>query len=68
MMEIDDTENDAECGVTGIANDLDELVDDKTWAWVVEQVWKAVSSPIPMPKTQRALPAVINDLFEEVAA
>lgn len=68
MMEIDDTENDAECGVTCIANDIDEPVDDEAWAWVVEQLKKAVASPVAMPNARRATAPVLNDLFEERAA
>jgi 3'-phosphoadenosine 5'-phosphosulfate sulfotransferase (PAPS reductase)/FAD synthetase len=69
MMRIeDDDENDAECGVTCIANDTDEPVDDETWAWVVEQLNKAIANPIALPKVRKATPAAVGDLFAEKAA
>lgn len=68
--EIDFTaedERDAECGVTCIANDVDETIDDAGWQWVLERLRAAQTAPIAMPVAALRPAPALADLFEEAA-
>ncbi|PZU59862.1 MAG: hypothetical protein DI547_05130 [Sphingobium sp.] len=67
--EIDFTEEDerdAECGVSCIANDTDEPIDEEAWRWMLGQLEKARMTPISMPMAP-AKSGDIRDLFGEAA-
>lgn len=68
MLEIDDAEHDAECGVTCIGNDVDEPIDDQAWDWIREQLVKAQLSPPSLPLPPRRLLPALGDLFDEERA
>lgn len=64
---IDDIEFGGECGVACAVDDSAEEVDDGAFAWLIDQLRRAMAEPFAMPAAPALSAPAIGDLFEDAA-